>query len=274
MITIREYKKVQSLEEAYELNQKKSNRIIGGMIWLKMETLNVGTAIDLSGLGLDAVEETETEFRIGAMTTLRTLETHEGLAAYTNGAMRESVRHIVGVQLRNLATLGGSLYSRFGFSDVLTMFLALDASVELYKGGIVPLCEYAERKKDRDVLVRVIVPKKAGARFDYRSVRPTRTDLPTLTCASVRGGRLPLCHRLTPGACHDLHPGGGFGGADGRTGTAGGGAWLEYARQRGVSQKARRHACPPRGGSTRKHGGIKRKDYAYHDKLKRKKDRR
>ena len=180
MITIREYKKVQSLEEAYELNQKKSNRIIGGMIWLKMETLNVGTAIDLSDLGLDAVEETETEFRIGAMTTLRTLETHEGLAAYTNGAMRESVR--------NLATLGGSLYSRFGFSDVLTMFLALDASVELYKGGIVPLCEYAERKKDRDVLVRVIVPKKTGACFDYRSVRPTKTDLPTLTCASVREG--------------------------------------------------------------------------------------
>ena len=178
MITIREYKKVQSLEEAYELNQKKSNRIIGGMIWLKMETLNVGTAIDLSDLGLDAVEETETEFRIGAMTTLRTLETHEGLAAYPNGAMRESVRHIV----------GGSLYSRFGFSDVLTMFLALDASVELYKGGIVPLSEYAERKKDRDVLVRVIVPKKAGARFDYRSVRPTKTDLPTLTCASVREG--------------------------------------------------------------------------------------
>ena len=89
MITIREYKRVQSLEEAYELNQKKSNRVIGGMIWLKMETLNVGTAIDLSGLGLDTVEETETEFRIGAMTTLRTLETHEGLAAYTGGALRD-----------------------------------------------------------------------------------------------------------------------------------------------------------------------------------------
>jgi len=185
MITIREYKKVQSLEEAYELNQKKSNRIIGGMIWLKMETLNVGTAIDLSGLGLDAVEETETEFRIGAMTTLRTLETHEGLAAYTNGAMRESVRHIVGVQLRNLATLGGSLYSRFGFSDVLTMFLALDASVELYKGGIVPLSEYAERPKDRDILVRIIVPKK-NAKFNYQSVRISQTDIPVLTCAAAR----------------------------------------------------------------------------------------
>lgn len=176
MLTIREYKKAESLEEAYTLNQKKSNRVIGGMIWLKMETLNVGTAIDLSGLGLDTIEETDTEFRIGAMASLRALELHEGLAAYTNGAMRESVRHIVGVQLRNLATVGGSLYSRFGFSDVLTMFLVLDARVELYKGGIVPLSEYAERPKDRDILVRVIVPKRK-AKFNYQSVRISQTDL-------------------------------------------------------------------------------------------------
>ena len=185
MLTIREYKKAESLEEAYTLNQKKSNRVIGGMIWLKMETLNVGTAIDLSGLGLDTIEETETEFRIGAMASLRALELHEGLAAYTNGAMRESVRHIVGVQLRNLATVGGSLYSRFGFSDVLTMFLVLDAQVELYKGGIVPLSEYAERPKDRDILVRIIVPKK-NAKFNYQSVRISQTDIPVLTCASVK----------------------------------------------------------------------------------------
>ena len=179
MLTIREYKKAESLEEAYTLNQKKSNRVIGGMIWLKMETLNVGTAIDLSGLGLDTIEETETEFRIGAMASLRALELHEGLAAYTNGAMRESV------QLRNLATVGGSLYSRFGFSDVLTMFLVLDAQVELYKGGIVPLSEYAERPKDRDILVRIIVPKK-NAKFNYQSVRISQTDIPVLTCASVK----------------------------------------------------------------------------------------
>lgn len=127
----------------------------------------------------------DTEFRIGAMASLRALELHEGLAAYTNGAMRESVRHIVGVQLRNLATVGGSLYSRFGFSDVLTMFLVLDAQVELYKGGIVPLSEYAERPKDRDILVRVIVPKRK-AKFNYQSVRISQTDIPVLTCASVK----------------------------------------------------------------------------------------
>ena len=87
-MTIREYKRVESLEEAWELNQKKANRVIGGMIWLKMSRGNVGTAIDISGLGLDQIEETEDAFEIGAMVTLRQLEEHPGLAAYTDGAMR------------------------------------------------------------------------------------------------------------------------------------------------------------------------------------------
>ena len=51
MIKIKEYVKVQSLEEAWQLNQKKSSVILGGMLWLKMQNRNVGTAIDLSGLG-------------------------------------------------------------------------------------------------------------------------------------------------------------------------------------------------------------------------------
>ena len=185
MMTIREYKRAESLEEAWQLNQKRLNRVLGGMIWLKMENINVGTAIDLSGLGLDTIEETDEGFSIGAMVTLRQLELHPGLAAYTDGAVRESVRHIVGVQLRNLATVGGSIYSRFGFSDVLTMFLALNASVELYKGGVVPLAEYAQRPYDRDILVRVLVPKE-NARFVYQSVRNSQTDFPVLTCATAK----------------------------------------------------------------------------------------
>ncbi len=185
MMTIRDYKRAESLEEAWQLNQKKPNRVIGGMIWLKMETINVGTAIDLSGLGLDTIEETEEGFSIGAMVTLRQLETHPRLDAYTHGAVKEALRHIVGVQLRNLATVGGSIYSRFGFSDVLTLFLAMDCSVELYKGGIVPLREYAERPYDRDILVRLIV-KKEAAEFFYQSVRNSQTDIPVLTCAAAR----------------------------------------------------------------------------------------
>ena len=87
MLTIKEFRKVSSIEEAYELNQKKTNRIIGGMLWLKMQTGNVNIAIDLSGLNLDTIEETDTEFKIGAMTTLRDLELHAGLNQYTNNSI-------------------------------------------------------------------------------------------------------------------------------------------------------------------------------------------
>ena len=53
MLTIQNYVRAESLEQAYELNQKKSARIIGGMLWLKMTHIRVQHAIDLSGLGLD-----------------------------------------------------------------------------------------------------------------------------------------------------------------------------------------------------------------------------
>ena len=182
MLTIREYKKVSSLEEAYTLNQKKMNRIIGGMLWLKMQSGNVGTAIDLSGLGLDKIEETEEQFSVGAMAVLRDLERHEGLNNYTDGAVREAVRHIVGVQFRNLATVGGSIFGRYGFSDVLTVFMAMDSYVELYKAGIMPLAEFAKMPYDNDVLVRLIV-KKQPLKMAYISHRMTKTDFPVLAAA-------------------------------------------------------------------------------------------
>ena len=184
MLKIKEYVKAESLEQAYELNQKKTNCVIGGMLWLKMVTRNVQKAIDLSGLGLDQIEENDEEFSIGAMVTLRQIELHEGLNTWSHGAVKESVTHIVGVQFRNLATVGGSIFGRFGFSDVLTMFLALDTWVELYNGGTIPLAQFASMEKDNDILVNIIV-KKQPLNSVYLSQRNNSTDFPVLTCAAA-----------------------------------------------------------------------------------------
>ena len=185
MIRIQNYVRAESLEEAYRLNQNKRNRILGGMLWLKMSDIAVPTAIDLSALGLNEIEETEEEFSIGAMVTLRQLELHEGLNAYAQGAVAKAVHDIVGVQFRNMATVGGSIFGRFGFSDVLTVFLAMDTYVELYRRGIVSLEEFANMEKDRDILVRLIVKKRPG-RFAYQAMRNQRTDFPVLTCAAAQ----------------------------------------------------------------------------------------
>ena len=175
MFKAREYKRVESLEEAYELNQKKSNKIVGGMMWLKMSSFQEGTKI----------EETENEFQIGCMCTLRQLETNTDLNRYFDGLMREMVRHIVGVQFRNGATVGGSLYGRYGFSDVLTALLVLDTEVELYKAGRISLREYAKMPYDNDILVRIII-KKDGRKAAYVTQRRTETDFPLIAVAAAK----------------------------------------------------------------------------------------
>lgn len=187
MITIRSYIRAASLDEAYALNQKRANRIIAGMMWTKMSSAAVNTAIDLSGLGLDTIEESNACFSIGAMVTLRQLEQHEGLNTYSCGTIREALRGIVGVQFRNMATVGGTVWGRFGFSDLLTVLSAMDCEVELYRGGIIPLAEFVRMKHDRDVLVRIII-HKSPAEFAYESMRIASTDLPVLTCAVSKTG--------------------------------------------------------------------------------------
>ena len=185
----------------HDMNQKKGNVILGGMLWLKLQNRRVNTAIDLSGLSLDKIEEIPNDapevrtdngvpgtpdvireaaagcggYRIGAMATLRQLEKHE------EGAVKDCVRDIVGVQFRNLATVGGSLFGRFGFSDVLTLFMAAGAKLELYHGGIVTVEEFARMPFDRDILTHVIFPGKEQ-RIAWQSFRNARTDFSVLNC--------------------------------------------------------------------------------------------
>lgn len=187
MITIQKYIRAKTLEEAYELNQNKKNKIIAGMLWTRLGKGSVNTAIDLCDLGLDTIEESDDAFSIGAMVTLRQIELHQALNTYTCGAVQKAVKDIVGVQFRNMATVGGSIWGRFGFSDVLTVFLAMDTYVELYKSGIVPLSQFVSMPYDNDLLIRLIV-KKTPAAFTYQSMRIQRTDFPVLACAMAHIG--------------------------------------------------------------------------------------
>ena len=105
------------------------------MMWLKMGNHSLGTAIDLCDLGLDAIEETDEEFRIGAMVTLRQMETHTGLNAYSRGAIKAAFQDIVGVQFRNGATLGGSLWRRMASPTSSRRFLPWTATSSCTKAA-------------------------------------------------------------------------------------------------------------------------------------------
>ena len=67
MLTITDYVKAKTLEEAYELNQARNSRVMGGMMWMRLGNARVKTVIALSELGLDQIEETDDVYKIGAM---------------------------------------------------------------------------------------------------------------------------------------------------------------------------------------------------------------
>ena len=189
MYTARNYIKAESLAQAHELNQRRTNAILGGGCWMRMGERMYDTLIDLSGLGLDQIQDRGEEAALGAMVTLRQLETNFMLEQCFDGLFRKCTAHIVGVQFRNCATLGGSVYSRFGFSDILTALLALSCQVELAGAGRMSLEEYVKLPRDRDVLAWVFV-KKDGRPVAYESARNSENDLPVLTCALSRAGEV------------------------------------------------------------------------------------
>ncbi|MDU5081143.1 FAD binding domain-containing protein [uncultured Tissierella sp.] len=187
MITIKEYVAPASLEEAYKiLMSGKTNLILGGFGFIKMGSRAVNKAIDLCNLSLDYITETTDEILIGAETSLRTLEINEIIRNYCGGAISEGVSNIVGVQFRNMAKVGASVFSRYGFSDLLPSLLVLDAKVRLYKGGIMDLEEFLEKDFERDILVEVILPKKKGMAV-YDCIRKSTGDFPIINGAIFRG---------------------------------------------------------------------------------------
>ena len=180
MFGLKEYTVADSLDQADKLlHHDKGNTILGGLLWMRMGRKNYHTGIDLSKLGLDQIVETRDEVEIGCMTSLRQIETSRILQNCFGNILTDSVSHIVGVQFRNSATIGGSVFSRFSFSDILTALLALDTRVHLYRGGTLPLETFISMPPKKDILIKLSLKKKEW-KTSYQSHRMTATDFPVL----------------------------------------------------------------------------------------------
>ena len=188
MYTIKSYVFPQTLDEAYELltRSPRSNLVLGGCCWLKMGRRRIQSAIDLTRLGLDQIQVADGWVEIGASVPLRRLETDPVLKSRFGGILGKSVSSIVGVQFRNCATVGGSVFSRFGFSDVTCALLALEATVVLHHAGEMKLADFMAMPIEcNDILVKVRIPDD-GRTAAYESVRRSSTDFPLLAVAVSR----------------------------------------------------------------------------------------
>lgn len=197
MFTAKDYAMPQSLEEAYEiLMARKTNHIIAGCAWLRMGEKRMNTAVDLSQAGLDYIRETEDAIEIGAMTSYRAIETSPVLKENFSGVLSRCVEPIIGVQFRNSVTVGGSVYSRFGFSDFLTPLMVLETTVVLYKDGPIPLAEFMNMPYKKDILEKLVI-KKVPVTAATQMFRNAQADFPIVNLAVAKEDK---SYRIAVGA--------------------------------------------------------------------------
>lgn len=185
MFLINNLLKPNSVEEAYKLlKDNKKARILGGGAFLRLSNdLSVNKAIDLYDLNLDYIKENETEFIIGAMTTIRDLETNIGLNKYFDNLFSDSLKNIVGVQLRNIATIGGTIYPKYGFSDLITALLVLDTRLIFEGRDDITLEDYLLEEKSSDCILKSIIIKKQKIKSSFQMLRNSTSDFAILNVA-------------------------------------------------------------------------------------------
>jgi len=186
-LLINRYEIPNSVSEAYGLlNSTPNSVVIGGGAYIRLGKRHVDLAIDMCNTGLDFITEKDNTIEIGATTTFRQLEKSEILRNYYNGVIPKTVGDLMGVQMRNIVTVGGTIHGRYGFSDLITTLLALDCSVVLHKGGQIYLEEFLNEKiNHKDILEKIII-KKDERIASFQTMKNTSADFSMINVAVCR----------------------------------------------------------------------------------------
>jgi len=129
-VTVRSYFLPRSLSEALGLLERHGPELLvmaGGTVAMPLINDGISQPEAVMGLrlaGLDRLERADGTLRIGATATLTRL-----LRQGEVPMLREAARNTAGWSIRNMATVGGNLFTPPPGGDVAVALLALDASV-------------------------------------------------------------------------------------------------------------------------------------------------
>lgn len=127
------YHRPRTLNEALTLLTETGRMPLGGGTVLARPTAAPVEVVDLQALGLDTVKKQGNALEIGAAVTLqRLLE-----SGHCTPAMKSAIKLEAPLNIRNAATVAGTLVACDGRSPFATVLLALDAKLEIQ--GIDPL---------------------------------------------------------------------------------------------------------------------------------------
>ena len=178
------FQRVSSLEEAYKLvKESPRNRIVAGGLWLKKGNAEADILIDLSQLGLDKIEDKKDYIEIGAMVTQRQFEQSK----LVPDMAKDAVKSIMGPAFRNIATIGGSVYGKFGFSDVIAGLLGYQVELVFYPEATMSLLDYVKKPGFYNGILTHVRIYKENLKGFFKKVGITALDYPILNIAVTKG---------------------------------------------------------------------------------------
>ncbi len=181
---ISEYTRPQTLEEALALLGRPglhSLPLAGGSA-LNGPSGEPVAAVDLQALGLDTIRSRGNVLELGAMARLQALLDFDGL----QDGLKKAIRHEATHNLRQVATVAGSLVAAGGRSPFATAMLALDASLLILPGeeqsGLGDLLPFRQERLRGRLITQAAIP--LNARLAYEYVARTPADQP-IVCAAL-----------------------------------------------------------------------------------------
>src|SRR5215207_1624087 len=131
------YHRPQTLDEALTLLTQPNRIPLGGGTLLAKPTAEPVEAVDLQALGLDSIKKSGNNLEIGATVTLQQLLESEHCPA----ALKSALKLEAPLNIRNAATVAGTLVACDGRSTFVTCMLALDAKLEIKSINPIELVE-------------------------------------------------------------------------------------------------------------------------------------
>lgn len=179
-----EYYRPKDVSETLEIikNPKIKMVLMGGGTAINRFSSESFAVVDLQDAGLNSLHEKGRILEIGATATLQTLYENESIP----GDLKTSIYRERAQNLRQVATIAGTLVSSNGRSPFATVMLALDAALSLKPddetislGDLLPLREEILGSK---LITKVAIPLNVQLAYEY--VARTPADIP-IVCASV-----------------------------------------------------------------------------------------
>jgi CO/xanthine dehydrogenase FAD-binding subunit len=184
-----EYLRPKTIPEALALLARKRpvSFPLGGGTYLNQKSEDQYAVIDLQDLELDAITRQGNILQVGATTTLQALADYQGLPE----AVYKTINHEATYNLRNMATIAGTLVTSNGRSPFTTLMLALDLNLELLESEKNPV----QVRLGNWLPVRILgKPNKLismvsfpfDVKITYESVSRSPADQPIVCAAMVQ----------------------------------------------------------------------------------------